>query len=223
MPEQIDESLLELWEGCRDSRMRERVLACAQALAERDFSVIPVPTASEANRCILGQVPHHKTVFYWDAVSLEELGIISTLEARGNKLKSALPVATGRLSARRSRVPSHSVFLSTVGAVTADGMLVKVEPELLPVFGPGRVPDSIVLVAGFNHIVEGLAEAFRRAKDYCVPQVSARLGLEAECVATERCVECASPPALCAVNTVVTRKPEGMDMVVVLIGERLGR
>jgi hypothetical protein len=223
LPGQIDDSILEMWEGFRDSRVRERVLACAASLADRDFSVVPVPTASEANRCILSMVPLHKTVFYWDAAALDELGIISTLEARGNSLKSAMALARGTGSRRRSRVPNRSIYLSTVCAVTTDGMLVKVEPELLPVFGPGRVPDSMVLVAGFNQIVDGLDEAFRRAKDTCVPQCAKRLGLDAECAKSERCVECAEPPAMCAVNTVVTRRPGSPEIAVVLIGERMGR
>lgn len=223
MSGQIDESILEMWEGFRDGRVRERVLACAAALADHDFGVVPVPTASEANRCILSLVPLHKTVFYWDAAVLEELGIISTLEARGNSIKSAMPLATGRGSRRRSRVPGRSVYMSTVCAVTRDGMLVKVEPELLPVFGPGRTPDSMVLVAGFNHIVDGLEEAFRRAKDTCVPQCAKRLELNTECAQSLRCVECAEPPAMCAVNTVVTRQPGSPEITVVLIGERLGR
>ena len=222
MPGQIDESILEMWEGYRDGRVRERVLDCASSLADRDFSVVPVPTASDANRWILSLVPLHKTVFYWDAATLEELGVISSLEARGNSMKSAMPLATGRGSRRRSRIPNRSLYLSTVCAVTANGMLVKIEPELLPVFGPGRAPDSMILVAGFNHIVDGLDEAFRRVKDTCVPQCVKRLGLDVECARTERCVECETPPAICTVNTVVTRRPASPEMTVVLIGERLG-
>jgi len=223
LPGKIDESILDLWKGYRDGRVRDRVLSCAASLADRDFTVIPVPTASEANRCILAQVPVHRTVVYWEASTLDELGIISTLQARGNSLKSVLPRATGRASRRKSRIPAHSMYLSTVCAVTIDGLLVKVEPEQVKIFGPGRTPDSIVLVAGFNHIVDGLDEAFRRIKDICVPGCALQMGIDAECVKTGRCVECDTPLAMCSVNTIVTRKPGAMDMTVILIGERLGR
>jgi len=222
LPGKIDDSILELWKGFRDGRARERVLSCAAALADRDFTVIPVPTASEANRCILAQVPLHKTVLYWEALTLKELGIISTLQARGNTLRSVMPLATGRSSRRRTRIPPRSMYLSTVCAVTMDGLLVKVEPEQVRVFGPGRTPDSIVLVVGVNHIVDGLDEAFRRAKDVCVPHCARMMDIDVECAHTGRCVECASPLTMCAVNTLVTRKPGAMDMTVILIGERLG-
>jgi len=218
----IDESILELWKDFRDSRVRERVLSTAAALADRDFTVLPVPTTSEANRCILSGLPVHQPVFYWDTATLEEMGIISTLAARGNHMKSAMPLAMGGASRRRSRIPSRAAYLSTVCAVTTDGMLVKVEPELIGVWGPGRKPDSMILVAGFNHIVDGLEEAFLRARDNCVPQCAKRLELDVECVRTERCVECETPLAMCSVNTVVTRQPCDTGITVVLIGERLG-
>jgi len=222
LPGKIDDSIIELWKGFRDSRVRERILTCASALAERDFTVVPVPTASEANRCILAHVPLHKTVLYWEASTLEELGIISTLQARGNATRSVMPQAGGRMSRRRSRIPARSMYLSTVCAVTMDGLLVKIEPEQVRVFGPGRTPESIVLVAGFNHIVDGLDEALRRAKDVCVPHCAQMMDIDVECAHTGRCVECASPLAMCAVNTLVTRKPGAIDMTVILIGERLG-
>ena len=132
-----------------------------------------------------------------------------------------MQLATGR-GLRRPRVPQRSIYLSTVCAVTMYGTLVKVAPELIPVWGPGRAPESMILVAGFNHIVEGLDEGFRRAKDECIPQCVKRMGLELECARTARCVECESPPAMCAVNTVVTRQPDSPDITVVLIGEKLG-
>jgi hypothetical protein len=218
----IDDSLLEEWMEFRDTHVRDRVLGCARGLADRNFTVMPVPTASEANRVILNILPVHETVFYWEAATLEELGIISTLEARGNRMKNAFQLATGGGSRRRSRLPRRSVYLSTICAVTMDGMLVKVEPDLIPVWGPGRAPESMILVAGFNHIVDSLDDGFQRAKDTCVPQCARRLGLDMECARTETCTECESPPAMCAVNSVVTRRPATPDISVVLIGERLG-
>ena len=217
MAASLDEGVLALWEGYRDKSLRDRVIRCAEALSDRDFTAVPVPTASEANRMIVGMVPLHRTVLYWEDHALEELGIVATLEARGNSTRSAMPLARGR---RKGRLPGRSVFISSVCAVTIDGALVKVSPELLPVWGPGRAPEAMVLVAGVNHIVDTLEEALRRAKDECVPQCLKRMGLEHDCVPGERCVECASPPAFCAVNTVVTRQPDSPDITVVLIGEK---
>ncbi len=220
MTANLDESFLELWENYRDKRVSSRVLECASALADRDFTPVPVPTASEANRIILSLVPLHRTVLYWDNPALEELGIVSTLRARGNSTRSAIPLAAGR-GRRKQRVPNRSVYLSTVCAVTLDGMLFKVEPDLVPIWGPGRVPESLILIAGFNHIVDGLEEGFRRAKDESVPQCARILNIEADCARTGRCVECAKPPAICCANTVVTRQPASPDIAVVLIGEKL--
>lgn len=215
----LDDGILKLWDDYRDQRVRDRIIECAGALADRDFTAVPVPTASEANRVIVSMVPLHKTVLFWEDATLEELGIVSTLEARGNATRSAMQLVKGR-GRRRARIPGRSLFLSSVCAVTMDGSLVKVVPELIPVWGPGRAPESMILVAGVNHIVDSLDEAFRRAKDECVPQCLKRMGAECDCVLSERCVECDSPPAACAVNTVVTRQPDSPGITIVLIGEK---
>lgn len=223
MPKRIDESLTNLWSDYPDKQVRERVLDCASALSHRDFSVIAVPTASEANRCILSQVPVHKTVLFWEAPALEEIGIVSTLQARGNSIRSALPLAGGRSGRRRSRMPARSLYLSTACAITMDGMLVKVEPDLIGIFGPRRAPDSMVIVVGFNQIVDSLEDGFRRARDICFPLSARKLGLDCECANTGSCVECSTPAPMCAVHTVVTGRPASVDLTVVLIGERMSR
>ncbi|MFH1150940.1 MAG: LUD domain-containing protein [Actinomycetota bacterium] len=217
----IDQSLLDLWDGFPDVEVRERVLSCAQALAGRDFGVVPVPTSSEANKVILGLIDRRNPVYFWEAAALDELGILETLQARGNSVKRVVPLLKSRRPWRRWVIPRGAIYLSTVCAVTSDGMLVKVEPEGLPVFQPKSGPRLMLLVAGFNSIVDGLADGFRRAKDVCVPHCAARIGLELPCARDELCVECAEPPPLCSVNTVITHRPSEPDIKVILIGERV--
>jgi hypothetical protein len=220
--ERMDERVINLWEGFPDRGVRERVLSCAGELIDRDFDVEAVPTASEANRSIITRIDRHKTVYYWDAVVLEELGILETLSARGNKLNSVF-TARGLNLGRKGRLPEGSVYLTTACAITSDGMLVKLEPEGVPLFMPKGGPELVVAVAGVNNLVDTIADGFRRAKDTCVPLAATRLGMDLPCVVKKECVECATPSPLCVVNTVITRKPEKPEILVVLIGEYLGR
>ena len=216
----LDESTLELWEEVRDRFVRERVLTCAGGLAARDFSVIAVPFVSEANRSILGLIGRHTTVYYCDDPTLEETGILDTLSARGNTVKDASAEFTRR--SRRRGLGPGDVYMTSACAITLDGILVHLGPEAIPAFTAGMEPGAVVVVAGVNKIVDDLEEGFRRAKDVCVPQYARRMGLKLRCVASGNCVECDSPPPICTVHTVVTRKPDRPDIVVVVIGERLG-
>lgn len=221
--EQLDDSVLKLWEDVRDNFVRERVLTCAKALAARGFAVIPVPTASEANRSIVGQVSRHRSVYYWEDAALEELGILETLSARGNQVRSLLPRGGWRRSSKpKWLLPEGAVFLTGVCAATMDGMLVKVEPEGVPVFGPLASPDRVIIVAGVNTIVDDIEDGFRRAKDICVPNCARRLGLDLPCIRAGHCVECDDPHPMCSVHTVLTNSPARPDVLVVLIGELLG-
>jgi len=219
----LDKGILELWEGGRDRYVRERVLACAEALSRRDFSVLPVPTISEANRLIVGEVKRTSTVYYWKEATLQDLGILETLSARGNAVRSVVPLLVGRNIRRRRRsMRGSDCFVTTVGAVTIDGMLVKLEPESLPVFLRGGAPGQVIVVAGVNKIVDDLEDGLARARDAFMPHYANLLGLDTRCTQDEHCVECDEPPAMCAVSTIVTRKPAGVDFLVVLIGEQLG-
>ncbi len=220
----IDGSILDLWKDFGNQNVSERILSCAGALADRDFSVLPVPTLSEANRRILSLIDRRTTVYYWETMSLEELGILETLQARGNRVKGLAP-SCGYLSSTRKtlRMPGDSVFMSSVCAITGDGILVKIQPEGVPIFQQGSGPELVIVVAGVNSIVDRIEDGFRRAKDTCIPMSAKRFGLDFPCVRPGHCVECAEPPPVCVVNTVITRKPAQPDILVVLIGESLER
>lgn len=220
----IDATVLGLWDNFRNQNVRERILSCAEALMDRDFSVLPVPSMSEANRNILGLIDRRVKVYYWETMSLEELGILETLRARGNRVKSVAQ-SCGYLwsTGKTPRMPMDSVFMTTVCAITMDGTLVKIQPEGIPIFQQDSGPELVVLVSGVNSIVERVEDGFRRAKDTCIPNCAKRFGINLPCVKSEHCVECAEPPPVCVVNTVVTRNPARPDILVVLIGEYLER
>lgn len=220
----IDENILNLWEDFRNRNIRQQVLSCAGALMDNDFSVLPVPTLSEANRNIMGRIDRRTKVYYWETMTLEELGILETLQARGNRVKGVAPSCSWLWSTRKThQLPRGSVFMSTVCAVTMDGILVKIQPEGVPIFQHGSGPELVIVVAGVNSIVDRVVDGFRRAKDTCIPLCAQRFGVDLPCVKSGHCVECAEPPPVCVVNTVVTRKPVEPDILVVLIGEYLGR
>lgn len=218
-----DESTLKLWEGFRDPNVRARVLGCAEGLAGRGFPVVAVPTISEANRAIVGRVGSGRTVYYW-GTTLEELGMLETLHSRGNPVRSSLPLARGapRLGWRTRRIGAGDVYMTSVCAVTIDGILVEPSPEGLQVFQQGSMPGMVFVVAGYNKIVDDLDEGLRRSRDICIPQCARLLGLDLKCGKSGRCVECESPDPICSVTTVITRKPSKPDMLVVIVGERLG-
>lgn len=224
MDTSLREDLENLWKDMGDEFIRQRVLSCAEGLDARDFPVFAVPTLSEANRYLLNSIERDKTVYYWELPALEELGIMETLSARGNTIKNALPLygSRGLLGRGGKRMGPGDVYLTSACAITVDGIVIKPQPEGLPVLHPGYNPDMVVIVAGVNKIVDDIKEGLRRAKDLCVPQCARRLELDLPCVEEGRCIECDAPPAMCTVNTVITRKPAEPEIRLLLVGERFG-
>jgi len=216
----MEEEIIGLWEGVK-KETRERVIRCAEALSEREFTAIPVPTISEANRRVISKIPRRINVFCWHSLTLEETGILDTLVARGNKVIDVLPLWKGLK--KPHKFGKGDAFVTSACAITSDGIIIKPEPEGFPAFSEAGKPEIAVLIAGVNKIVDGVDEGIRRAKDICIPQFALKFGLNLECAKKGSCVECASPSTLCTVHTLISRKPAGIDFTVVLVGEHIGR
>jgi len=86
------------------------------------------------------------------------------------------------------------------------------------VFGPGKV----ILIAGYNKMVENVQEAIKRVKNVSAPLNAKRLNLDLPCVRAGRCIDCNSPARICRVIVIHERKPILTDILIILVGEELG-
>ncbi|MGZ3568279.1 MAG: LUD domain-containing protein, partial [Thermodesulfobacteriota bacterium] len=85
-------------------------------------------------------------------------------------------------------------------------------------FGPGKV----VLVAGYNKIVDDVQEGIKRIKNVAAPLNARRLNIDVPCAKLGRCVDCNSPNRICRVIVIHERKPALTDILIILVGEELG-
>jgi hypothetical protein len=117
---------------------------------------------------------------------------------------------------------TSNLFLSSVNAATLNGELVNIDGIGNRVnatnFGPGKV----ILIAGYNKIVEDVQEAIRRIKNVTAPINARRLNIDVPCAKLGKCVDCDSPNRICRVIMIHERKPSLTDILVILVGEELG-
>ncbi len=201
----------------------KRLLDCADGLTRRGFKVLMLPTLSEANRSLTARIGRNKNVYY-SGTTLEQLGILETLKALGNLVKnsSTLTGSWGVKVRRPRKLAAGDIFLSCASAITLDGIIIDPACDGVPLFSNGHIPGEIIIVSGYNNIVDDLDEGLRRARNVSFPVTAKNLGLDIPCVKKGRCVECDNPHPICAVNTVITRKPHRPDILVALIAEKLG-
>jgi hypothetical protein len=79
-----------------------------------------------------------------------------------------------------------------------------------------------VLIVGRNKIVKNLDEALDRVKNVIAPEHIRRKGAPTPCTKSGRCHDCGGPARVCAVTTIIERKPVHTDIHVIIVNEDLG-
>jgi len=204
--------------------IEERVKRTVEKLVAHDFKALYVKSTQEAVGEIWKHISPKQRVGVGGSVTIRELGILGQLEARGHTLydhwRPGIP-KENVLEIRKSQMTSD-VFLSSVNAVTMNGELVNIDGAgnrvNSTIFGPGKV----ILVAGYNKIVEDVQEAIKRVKNVAAPINAKRLNVDVPCAKLGRCVDCNSPNRICRVVVIHERRPLLTDMLIILVGEELG-
>jgi len=224
----------------------QRAAAVVAAMQRRNFNAQYVPDRASALQAILALVPDGAGVFRTDSVTLDQIGLIGAVRARGRNHVMYPQEKDGHgnnihgdyeknkaLYARLQReVFTADVYVTGTNAVTMDGMIVstdgggnRVAPLL---FGPSRV----VVVAGVNKIVKDRAAAFDRIRDFAAPvNVKRHFDMhnrpwygELPCAVSGVCTDCDHPRRICNYTGVLegSHPSQAGRVHVILIGEEMG-
>ena len=204
--------------------VEERAKKTIEKLVAHDFKALYVKNRQGAVEEVLKHVTPQTRVGAAGSVTIRELGILDQIEARGNLIYDHWKPGLSKekiLEIRKSQMTSD-LFLASVNAITLNGELVNIDGAgnrvNSTIFGPGKV----ILVAGYNKIVEDVQEAIKRVKNVAAPINAKRLNIDVPCAKVGKCVDCNSPNRICRVVVIHERRPSLTDMLIVLVGEELG-
>lgn len=215
----------------------ERVI---KNLQKRNMTGQYVATRQEALAAVLEMIPPGAVVARGDSVSLFQINIIPALLKRGqNELidpfpEGAFPPREERRRLQRKALLSD-IFLTSTNAITLDGKLVNIDGAGNRVAAITFGPKKVIIVAGFNKIVNNVDEGLARIHDYCTQVTGRRHYLkhklpesssldELPCVKRGICVDCNHVERPCN-HTVITEgafPSEKGRINVILVGESLG-
>jgi hypothetical protein len=204
--------------------VEEKAKKAIEKLVSHDFKALYVKTKEEGVQEVWKHITPKQSIGVGGSLTIRELGILEKLEAEGytiyNHWKSGLSKES-ILEIRKSQMTSD-LFLSSANAITLNGELVNIDGIGNRVnstnFGPGKV----ILVAGYNKIVEDVQEAIKRIKNVAAPLNARRLNIDVPCAKVGKCVDCNSPNRICRVIVIHERKPSLTDILIILVGEELG-
>lgn len=168
-------------------------------------------------------IPKGATVGWGGAMSAQQIGLLDAMN-RGDyhaidRDKTSTPEE--RKQAMKNCLLAD-VFITGANALSMDGQMVNIDGNGNRVAAIVYGPESILVIAGMNKVMDTLEAAVTRARTIAAPMNKQRFALQTPCEITGTCGDCKSEGCICN-QILITRnsKPAGR-IKVILVGEDLG-
>lgn len=204
-----------------------RLERVAGKLRKRGFEVTCCNTREEARAKVLELAADAKSVGFGGSLSVACLNLTREMREAGKEiLNHSFPdLSPEERDEIRRRQLVCDCFLSSVNALTDDGIIVNVDGVgnrvAAMIYGPRRT----VLVIGRNKLVNGDEQAaLARIAEIAGPVNAYRLGCKTPCAVTGQCANCAgsNDGSICRITTVIRQRPLWSDIRILLVNEDLG-
>lgn len=192
-------------------------------LRSRHYEAYYCETKEQALEKALELIPRGATVGWGGAMSAKQIGL---LDAMNNGDYNAIdrdktPNRDERVKAMK-RCLLADVFITGANALSMDGQMVNIDGNGNRVAAIVYGPDSVIVIAGMNKVMDTLDAAIIRARTVAAPMNKQRFELQTPCEITGTCADCKREGCICN-QILITRnsKPAGR-IKVILVGEDLG-
>jgi len=215
-----EDSIMEQWEQWFQEKQVERTI---NALKKNNFEALFVSDSKAAFEEVMKRIPDGATVATGGSVTLAQIGLVDALGKR--KIKVISPTQAKNLEERvelTRKSFSSDIFLSSANAVTEDGKLFNVDATGNRVGAMFIGPKKTIIVSGVNKIVKNVEAAEKRVREWTAPQNAKRLNRRTPCAETGVCADCSSPDRICNIYVTLSKRPTRTEVVVILVGEKLG-
>jgi hypothetical protein len=198
--------------------------AVVKALEKRDFHAVYVTNTDEANQTLLGKIPVDASVGVGGSVTIRELGIMGELEKRGNTVvhhwKEGIPKLANRELRQKEGLSDY--YLTSANAITRAGDIINIDGIGNRVAHMIYGPENVIIVAGYNKIVDDIDGGIKRSKEIAAVMNARRIGTKTPCATTGVCIDCDTPQRICRVTTIIQYRPWQTTIFVLLVNQRLG-
>ena len=197
--------------------------ACKKALEKNGMKAYLVEDAQAARELVNAMIKDHETVCDGGTMTLQETGILDMLNHRDLVFHShSDPTMTREQSDAEARKAfSADTFIASTNAVTLQGELVNIDGHGNRVSAMIFGPKQVIIVAGYNKIVEDEEAAKKRIREIAAPADSVRLHKQTPCSKTGSCQDCYSKDRICSSYVKINYDKEDRIRVI-LIAEAYG-
>lgn len=207
----------------RENYFEKRAKTLVKNLHSRHFDAWYCETKEEALEKALELIPEGASVGWGGATSAQQIGLMDRLNAGNYRaIDRDKTTSMEERQAAMKQCLMADVFVTGANAISLDGQMVNIDGIGNRVAAIVYGPDSVIVVAGVNKIMDSLEDAVRRARTVAAPMNMQRFGLKTPCDVTGACGDCKSEGCICN-QILITRncKPTGR-IKFIIVGEELG-
>lgn len=191
-----------------------------KGLESRNMKGYYAADREEALKIALDLIPEGSSATMGGAVSAREIGLVQAL-MDGNYEFIDRDAAEDK---RAAMLKAYDVdfFLSSVNAMTEDGVLINIDGNANRVSAIAHGPKKVLFIVGMNKVCKDVDSAMKRARNVAAPINAQRFGLQTPCSKTGSCMNCKSPDTICC-QFLITRYSRHADRIhVILVNDNLG-
>ena len=201
----------------RNELLAQRVI---KGLNSRNMNAYYAASREEALKLALELIPKGSSVTMGGAMSAHEIGLVAALKGPDYNFIDRDAYADKR--AAMLAAYDADVFLSSVNAMTEDGVLVNIDGNSNRVSAIAQGPKKVVMIVGMNKVCKDIDGAMKRARNVAAPINAQRFGLNTPCAKTGACMDCKSPDTICCQFLITRFSRHAGRIYVILVNDNLG-
>lgn len=175
--------------------------------------------SNEALNLALKLIPKGATISMGGCLSAIQIGLLDTIKNGDYNF-----IDREKMDKRESLIKGYDadVFISSVNALSQDGILVNIDGNANRVSYISQGPKKVVFIVGINKVCADLDVAIKRARNIAAPCNAQRFDIKTPCKLTGKCVDCKSMDTICC-QFLITRFNRHTDrMHLILVNDNLG-
>ena len=201
----------------RNELLAQKVI---RGLQSRNMTGYYAATREEAKAIALSLIPENSSIAMGGSASAAEIGLVDALKNGPYRFIDRDAFADKR--AAMLTAYDADFFLSSVNAMTEDGVLVNIDGNANRVSAIAQGPKKVLFIVGMNKITSDTDSAMKRARNVAAPINAQRFGLSTPCSQTGACMNCKSPDTICCQFLITRYSRHAGRIHVILVNDCLG-